>query len=574
MKTIARSWLWHAVFVWAGLSVGCGSTTDTEVSDPETPFLGTRLQGLDKDLSVGSSGEQVALVHEYLRQYGYLPNAKLAIEFPTWRPAVSAEPASEQRFDEHSRAAVEAFQSFFGLDVTGTVDVATRRALQAPRCEHPDQAPTAVDPAEKFALNAAKWDKTQLTWRLENTDDNISLADARAAIANALAVWANTTNLSFTNVPAGSTSDLIFRFSPFPGGCGTECASAETGPAITGTTIYSATIKFWSDNLWSVSSSTPFGRLDLMSTAIHEAGHALGLTHSSVTTPSEPCMAPGRIVGTQRRSLTADDQVAMSLMYDAWTDIAGAAARDIATGPDGSVWIVSNILTGSEGFAIQTLVGSTFQTVPSIAGVRIDVDASGRPWVVTATGKIKIRSASGAWNTRAGCAKDLALKGDMWWIVSCESDGASDFNIKAWNGTGWTATDGFGVTVAVSPNGVPWAITSSSRVWRKHNSDPASPGWALLPNIWAVDIAVDPVTGYAWYLDANAGGGADYTVGVWNEQAALSNGGESAPNRAQGTVTRSSPTGNGMGVRIAVFNSDPWIVKSDWGTRRVLHVTR
>ncbi|HEY4645676.1 MAG TPA: peptidoglycan-binding domain-containing protein, partial [Steroidobacteraceae bacterium] len=107
-----------------------------------------RLEALDKDLSIGATGEDVRTVHTYLSQYGYFPNAKLARRYPAWRPIVATAPAAGV-YDEHTAQAIRALQHAEGLVATGIVDATTREVLKTARCGVPDGMPE-FDPSNKF----------------------------------------------------------------------------------------------------------------------------------------------------------------------------------------------------------------------------------------------------------------------------------------------------------------------------------------------------------------------------------------------------------------------------------------
>src|SRR6478672_5398018 len=88
------------VIALSGLFVGCAS--------PEPP-LAQRIEKMNNDLGLGSSGDDVATLHDYLTQFGYFPNPALADRFPAWRPVVATAPPDHEVFDASTEAAVRRF---------------------------------------------------------------------------------------------------------------------------------------------------------------------------------------------------------------------------------------------------------------------------------------------------------------------------------------------------------------------------------------------------------------------------------------------------------------------------------
>src|SRR5215467_1709787 len=96
------------------------------------------VQSITRDLALGAQGSDVEAVNDYLTQFGYFPNQDLQSQYPTWRPIVAEGPAARNAFDEHTAAAVLAFQGNMGLAKTGVVDADTRAIMQEMRCGVPD----------------------------------------------------------------------------------------------------------------------------------------------------------------------------------------------------------------------------------------------------------------------------------------------------------------------------------------------------------------------------------------------------------------------------------------------------
>jgi hypothetical protein len=123
-------------------------TAETSPSDSK-PVEPASLTELDRDLGLGAEGRDVLAVFEYLRSFGYFPNADIANRYPAWRP-VAETPADPLVFDERMVDATLALQRNSGLFETGIVDEPTRVLLRTPRCAEPDNIPD-LDPSDKFA---------------------------------------------------------------------------------------------------------------------------------------------------------------------------------------------------------------------------------------------------------------------------------------------------------------------------------------------------------------------------------------------------------------------------------------
>ncbi|XP_072515759.1 collagenase 3a [Salminus brasiliensis] len=163
-------------------------------------------------------------------------------------------------------------QTFFGLEVTGTLDAETLEVMKKPRCGVPDVASYAVAPGNY------KWSTNQLTYRIENYTPDMSQAEVDDSIVRALKVWADVTPLRFTRIYSG-VADIRISFSardhgdgyPFDGPNGFLAHAFYPFPGIGGDA------HFDDDETFTFSSIQGY---NLFLVAAHEFGHALGLDHS------------------------------------------------------------------------------------------------------------------------------------------------------------------------------------------------------------------------------------------------------------------------------------------------------
>jgi len=137
-----------------------------------------------------------------------------------------------------------------------------------------------------------------------------------------------------------------------------------------------------------------------------------------------------------------------------WTNVPSPRATDIAAGGDGSVWLVGSVnLEG--GHELYRLEGTVWKGVDN-TGIRIAVDAVGRPWVVKSNGSLAYRDGE-TWVPMPGNATDVGAGHDgTVWIA--ESNG----NIAYWLGTSFRSFPGPAIAIAVDFDGLPWFVMQSN----------------------------------------------------------------------------------------------------------------
>ena len=551
MKHTKNSSILVAALAFAVGACGAEGTEQQDAGDVSQESLAGQLDTLDHDLEPGSSGVAVQALHEYLTRYGYFPNADLAQSYPAWRPIVADTPANLAVYDERTLTAVSALQASSGVVPTGRVDEATRALLRMPRCGVPDGLPT-VDPSQKFA-QASSWVGGSVTWKVLNaplhSNPPIGLTEARAAAATALATWAAQTNLTFTQITGAGAADIQIQFGTTnPGSIG---SANFPGPGAGGDVVVS------NEFTWSVATPQLMGTFDLPSLLLHELGHAIGLKHSDRNTAVMFPTSSGPL-----RTLEIDDKVGISSLYDAWQQLPGLAT-DIGVGGDGTAWIIGTNALGSD-FGIKRFdVNSQNWVASDGGGVRIAVGPTGVPWIVNSAGEVYRRTSnsatSGSWQLLAGStAKDIGVGRDgSAWIIGTNALGGGDFGIKKWNGSGWTASDGGGVRIAVGPTGVPWIVNSANQIYRRTTNDPTSGAWPQLPGL-GQDIGISDGN-YAWLIGTAVVSGSDRQILVWDEQTQVGDGMD-----MHGAPEKKEWLGVNGGARSVAGgpNGRPWVVNS------------
>ncbi|KAK0158536.1 hypothetical protein PV328_009527 [Microctonus aethiopoides] len=231
----------------------------------------------------------------YLSQFGYLPPVN-----PTSGGIITEETMTK---------AISDFQSFAGLNVTGSLDNETSTMMSLPRCGVKDKVGRSLDGRfKRYALQGSRWRVKKLTYRISQYPKRLDQNSVDKDIARAFAVWSEYTDLTFTQKRSGQVHiDIRFERGehgdgdPFDGPGGTLAHAYFP--------VYGGDAHFDDSEHWTVNS---YRGTNLFQVAAHEFGHSLGLSHSDI---KSALMAPFYRGYDPNFMLDSDDVQGIQALY-------------------------------------------------------------------------------------------------------------------------------------------------------------------------------------------------------------------------------------------------------------------
>ncbi len=230
----------------------------------------------DTLVKAGRKNGMVAFAKDYLTAFGYMTKCR----------------CSKTLLCKHASLALRHFQGFTKLDFSGALTLETMRLMKRRRCPVPDfgpgelGGPGTVD-SDPFVFTGNRWDRNALTWfLLRGTSD---MTGEAAIIQEAFDVWSELIPLTFSRTFTQASADFIVSWEVGDHGDGSPFDGSGSG----GFNVFAhaffpqdGRIHFDDAENWGDSRALGpllmflLGKEDLLTTAIHEIGHALGLRHS------------------------------------------------------------------------------------------------------------------------------------------------------------------------------------------------------------------------------------------------------------------------------------------------------
>uniref|UniRef100_A0A7G3AQ15 Putative matrix metalloproteinase-19 isoform x1 n=1 Tax=Lutzomyia longipalpis TaxID=7200 RepID=A0A7G3AQ15_LUTLO len=260
----------------------------------------------------------------YLSQFGYLP-------------ASARNPSNGGLLQEETwTKAIQDFQGFAGINVTGELDEETMELMSLPRCGVKDKVGFGTDSRSKrYALQGSRWKVKALTYRIAKYPKRLNKGDVDKEIAKAFSVWSEYTDLTFTPKRTNPVH-IEIRFEENEHGDGDPFDGPGGTLAHAYFPVYGGDAHFDDAEYWTIGSTRG---TNLFQVAAHEFGHSLGLSHSDVRSA---LMAPFYRGYDPHFRLDSDDVQGIQALYGRKTS-SGATAPTRTT-PRTSVNTINNEL--------------------------------------------------------------------------------------------------------------------------------------------------------------------------------------------------------------------------------------
>uniref|UniRef100_G3TU70 Matrix metallopeptidase 17 n=1 Tax=Loxodonta africana TaxID=9785 RepID=G3TU70_LOXAF len=243
---------------------------------------------------------------EWLSRFGYLPRSD-----PT---------TGQLQTQEELSKAITAMQQFGGLEATGVLDEATLALMKTPRCSLPDLPATAAVRQRRQAPTPTKWNKRNLSWRWAR--EGATFPRTRPWVATRCGAHVLRPQVlerhRAAQLPrgAGSAADIQIDFSRADHDDGYPLSTfpAHRAHAFLPCDHQRGDAHF-DDDERELSLLRDAHGMDLFAVAVHEFGHAIGLSHVGA---AQSIMRPyyqGPVGDPLRYGLPYEDRVRVWQLY-------------------------------------------------------------------------------------------------------------------------------------------------------------------------------------------------------------------------------------------------------------------
>ncbi|XP_055864274.1 matrilysin-like [Biomphalaria glabrata] len=198
-------------------------------------------------------------------------------------------------FRQHTRAeikdAVRLFQEKNGLKISGKLDRDTRQLMKKPRCGVPDlpspqshvrSKRNSQKRSQEKKTREFKWNSKQISWKSNRYSSKIPFDKQNSIFNEAFRRWSEPSEMNVTRGTRSPEIEMIFVSRNHGDGDGNAFDGKGMLLAHTfapGNETLSGDVHFDADEFWTTGVNRSDSR-DLMMLAMHEFGHALGLSHS------------------------------------------------------------------------------------------------------------------------------------------------------------------------------------------------------------------------------------------------------------------------------------------------------
>lgn len=192
---------------------------------------------------------------------------------------------------------------------------------------------------------------------------------------------------------------------------------------------------------------------------------------------------------------------------EGWTVLPGTG-RDIATGTDGSVWLVGTS-TLPNGYSVYHWTGSDWgNPYPSNGAVSIAVGPDGTPWITDNENHVLHAANGGAFTALPGTAQAVTVSVDGYpWIVGT-SAATGGMQMYRWSQDQWQQVSGGAVKIDVGNDDRPWIINNANAIFQWNGS-----GWDPRPGTGnAIGVGANNAV---WLVGTSSVGGG-YQIYQWS----------------------------------------------------------